>query len=424
MPQVYNYLLQSYPVMQKLKYPALKRNELRKVYGRIINISRHSPVYKIDLSKESQEYAIGIKETAIALKTRIKDLSNDESKFNSRKISISNDKVVTTELLNDDINKLPQTITLKVNSLASNQINKGMELYQISHGLGTGSYEFDAKVQNQTYALNYHQAEKTENIETMKNISDYLNNSVSGINAYVESDKHTDYCNIVIESEATGNKGERIFSLADKDSDQTGIVDFFDLNHMEQKSGNADFEINGNARQTATNTFTLENTLKITLHDTSDTPVTISFVPNSSKILPQVKSVIDTYNELINLAATHSQVSKEHYRATKLITEVKNIGKHYKEELESCGFKSDENGRLSIDEVLASQAAEDGGMENLFTRSNGIASSLIDKTDTIILNPMDYLDKKIVTYPGNERTSFANPYVTSIYTGMLFNYYC
>ena len=411
-------------MMQKMKYPALKRNELRKVYGSIINISRHSPVYKIDLSKESQEYAIGIKETAIALKTRIKDLSNDQSNFNSRKISISNDKVVTTELLNDDINKLPQKITLKVNSLARPQINKGMELYQISHGLGTGNYKFDAKVQNQTYSLNYNQAEKTENIETMKNISDYLNNSVSGINAYVEADKHTDYSNIVIESEATGNNGEGIFSFKDKDPDQTGIVDFFDLNHVAQESGNAEFEINGNAKQTPTNTFTLENTLKITLHDTSDTPVTIAFVPNSNKILPQVKSVIDTYNGLINLAATHSQVSKEHYRATKLITEIKNIGKQYEEELESCGFKSDENGKLSMDEVLASQAAEDGGMENLFTRNNGIASSLIDKTDTIILNPMDYLDKKIVTYPGNERTSFANPYVTSIYSGMLFNCYC
>lgn len=424
MSQIYNYLLQSNPIIHKMQYPTLKKNELRKIYGSIINISRHSPYYKIDFSKESQEYAIGIKETAIALKSKLKELSNDKSSFHSRTISVSNDEILTAELLSEDIEKLPQTIKLKVNSLASNQINEGMELYQGSHGLGTGNYEFDAKVQNQTYSLSYHQEVKKANIETMKNISDYLNQTVSGIIAYVEADKQTDYSNIVIESEATGNHGERIFSFQDKASDRTGIVDFFDLNRMTQESENADFELNGSERQTTSNTFILENVLKITLHNTSEESVTISLVPNSNKILPQIKSVIDTYNGLIHLASTHLQASNEHYRATKLIAEIKNIEKQYEEELESCGLIADENGMLSMDEVLASQAAEDGGLENLFTRSNGITSSLMDKTDTIILNPMDYLDKKIVTYPGNERTSFANPYVTSIYSGMLFNYYC
>jgi flagellar hook-associated protein 2 len=103
---------------------------------------------------------------------------------------------------------------------------------------------------------------------------------------------------------------------------------------------------------------------------------------------------------------------------------MKSLEKLYEGELTACGIKADENGYLSIDDSLAIGAIQDGGMESLFTRENGFIARLIDKSDSIAINPMDYLDKIIVTYPNTEGNAFRNPYVTSIYSGLFFSSYC
>jgi hypothetical protein len=94
------------------------------------------------------------------------------------------------------------------------------------------------------------------------------------------------------------------------------------------------------------------------------------------------------------------------------------------DELSACGIIEEENGKITIDEVLAYQAVLDGGMEDLFHRENGFIAKIKDKLDAITINPMDYLDKMILTYPNNRKENFVSPYITSVYSGMLFNYYC
>jgi flagellar hook-associated protein 2 len=50
-------------------------------------------------------------------------------------------------------------------------------------------------------------------------------------------------------------------------------------------------------------------------------------------------------------------------------------------------------------------------------------SQILRKTNQVALNPMDYVDKKIVAYK-NPGHSFFSPYVTSAYSGMMFSSYC
>lgn len=40
----------------------------------------------------------------------------------------------------------------------------------------------------------------------------------------------------------------------------------------------------------------------------------------------------------------------------------------------------------------------------------------------MILNPLDYIDKVVVTYP-NTNINYPNPYIPSKYSGLLFNDY-
>ena len=49
--------------------------------------------------------------------------------------------------------------------------------------------------------------------------------------------------------------------------------------------------------------------------------------------------------------------------------------------------------------------------------------SLVRKSDQISLDPMNYVNNIVVAYK-NPGKNFATPYITSAYSGMMFNSYC
>ncbi|MDF2904802.1 MAG: fliD2 [Herbinix sp.] len=425
MTSIYNYMLESYPMKREVMYPAHKRSELKRVYNNIVDLSRRSPLYKINLSKENQDYTFGIKETVLELKAKLVGMEDSvNAGFASKSVMVSDEKVLSARLLEEDTEGLPEEITFQVSSLASVQVNVGKELMLISKGFPSGQYEFNAKVMDQDYTLNYFHESRTENSEALKTVAEFINVSLPGVNAAVERGSTSDYGRIVITSEQAGRNNEPAFDFSDSGYNSTGIVEYFGLDRVEKPSGSAEFLINDTARQTTTNTFNLEGKLRITLNGISEEPASLKIVPDSEKILSSVEAVLNTYNRLVRLAQNRTQDFREHYRASKLISEMKGLEKLYSEELEACGMIADEKGYLSINDSLAVQAAIDGGMESLFKRENGFIAKLKDKTESIAINPMEYLEKTIVTYPNKDSKTFPNPYVTSMYSGLFFSSYC
>lgn len=63
-------------------------------------------------------------------------------------------------------------------------------------------------------------------------------------------------------------------------------------------------------------------------------------------------------------------------------------------------------------------------LKTLFEEPDGLFAKLSHKMSDISLNPVDYVDKVIVTYPNTAKPGFTNPYLTSIYSGMMFSSYC
>lgn len=425
MTPVYNYLLESYPIKREVMYPAHKRSELKRVYNNIVSLSRRSPLYKINLSKDNQEYTFGIKETAIELKTKLTGMSDPEkSGFDSRTIAVSDESILSAQLLKEDVEGLPEEITFQVSSLASVQTNVGKDLMLISRGLPPGDYELNARVMDQDYKLTYHHEYRMENQESLKRMAEFVNLAIPGINAAVEQGPTNEFGKLVLMSEQSGKNGAPAFELSDTDFYKMGVVEFFGLDRVEKPSSTAEFSINEVYRQTSTNIFNLEGKLRITLNGTSETPVTVKVVPDSDKILSSVEGVLDTYNRLLQIAHHRIQEGREHFRASKLMNEMNSIAGLYKEELEACGIEADENGYLRIRDSLAVQACIDGAMESLFTRENGFSARLKDKAESITLNPMEYLEKTVVTYPNKDSKTFSNPYVTSMYSGLFFSSYC
>ena len=52
------------------------------------------------------------------------------------------------------------------------------------------------------------------------------------------------------------------------------------------------------------------------------------------------------------------------------------------------------------------------------------ADSLIDKTKDIAVDPMKYVDRPVVNYKNPDSRDYTSPYITSEYSGMMFNNYC
>ena len=152
-----------------------------------------------------------------------------------------------------------------------------------------------------------------------------------------------------------------------------------------------------------------------------DQAAQISYVPDSDKIIGGISGIIKSYNKLVD---STNDYSSETGQSPKLIREYRNLLKPYASELESCGITFDEKGRMKLDESLAAQAAIDGDMEKLVGKDSSLNRRLHKKNEEVKLNPMDYIEKKIVSYPDYGKPPKGYAYITSLYSGMLFNYYC
>lgn len=425
MLQIYNHMIQSYLPKQTVRNHAHKRTELKRVYDNIIKQNKNSGFYKVNLSKENQLFTFGIKETALALKSKLDDLCDpEENCFKQKAISISDSRVLTADLLDEDMSGLPETLSMTVETIATSQINKGKDLFHSSRGLETGVYPFKVLIMNESYELSFQQKERTSNYTSMNNIADYLNKNLPGITVTVESGEKREYSCLILQADFTGKVGERAFTFEDPGYFNEGIVDFFGLNRMIKSADNAKFMINGIEKYTNGNTFNIEKALQISLNEICEQPVSIGIIPDSKPILKQLDQVLNIYNDFIHIANARKIETKEYYNADKLINELKGIEKTFEKELHACGLVIEEDGTLSRNEELSDQAAITGEIESFIKKENGFIAKLLEKTESIAINPMNYLDKITVTYPNNTKVEFPNPYVTSVYSGLFFSSYC
>ena len=97
--------------------------------------------------------------------------------------------------------------------------------------------------------------------------------------------------------------------------------------------------------------------------------------------------------------------------------------RYYTEALSGIGISQDDSGNINVDEEKLSEVLKDGDPSSELDTLRNFTKFTLRKADGIKLNPMDYVDKRIVAYKDPTSAHYANPYVTSAYSGMLFNSY-
>ncbi|WP_455057712.1 hypothetical protein [Jutongia sp.] len=423
---VYNYFIGNYAQKPATKYDTHKSSELRSVMKNITKMTQSSPIYLVRLSQAKQEYALNIKEAAISLSNTLSMLSEDsmDSVFAQKKAVSSDEAQVGTRIISDDYSQLPEEPVIRVNHLATTQVNVGNEYYMTGKGLSAGTYRFRVSVGDDSYDFQYNIRKDANHREVMEGLCDFINKAKIGLTATPVS-RSADKIMMRIESNMTGSPdGGNLFSFKDRTGeggDGKGIVSYYNMNNVVSRPSSASFEWNGETKETLGNTFVLGRSLEVSMYAPGDQAAQISYLPDSDKILDGVSGIIRSYNKLVDSTNNYSGQTGQ---SPRLIREYQNLLKPYLSELESCGITLDEQGRMKMDESLASQAAQDGDMEKLIGRDSALNRRLRKKNEEIKLNPMDYIQKKIVSYPDYGKPPKGYSYITSLYSGMLFNYYC
>lgn len=423
---VYNYFIGNYSQKPATKYDTHKSSELRSVMKNITKITQSSPIYLIHLSKAKQEYALNIKDAAISLSNTLSMLSEDsaDSIFAQKKAVSSDTNQLGTRIVSEDYSKLPEEPLIRVNHLATTQVNMGNEFYTTGKGLSEGTYRFRVSVCDDNYDFQYNIRKDANHKEVMEGLCSFINKAKIGLTAMPVS-RSADKIMMRIESDMTGSPGgDDLFSFADRTGENggdRGIVSYYNMNNVVSRPSSASFEWNGETKESMSNTFVLGHSLEVSMYAPGDQAAQISYVPDSDKIIQGMYGVVNAYNKLID---STNHYSEETGQSPRLIREYQNLLKPFASEMESCGLSFDDQGRMKLDESLAAQAAMDGDMEKLAGRGSKMNQRLLKKNDEIKLNPMDYIEKTIVAYPDYGKPPKGYAYITSLYSGMLFNYYC
>ena len=424
---VYNNYLATYSPRQLTKYDTHKKSELRSVYNSIVKLNKDAPWYLPTTNKDTQHYAVSLKEDARELHNAIAQLGGleQDSMFRKKSAYSTDTEVAEAAYIGSDaLTSTSPEFDLEVKELATPQENLGYFLPDLATTLVPDTYSFDIAINDMNYEFQFNINTGDTNRQIMERLTRLINNADIGITAEVaESDSR--YA-LRLTSDTTGIPAGKPYHFRvsdDHTSKTSGVVGNMGLNYISHPAGNASFLINGEERSSSSNHFTVGKLFDVQIKAVSpeDKPVHIGLKTDTESITDNINQLIGSYNSFIRSAASYLETQS---RSRQLVREFSSIASRYGTSLENMGMHLQDDGILSVnDEKLQQAAASAGNDLSSFNVLKDFSSSLLRKSDQVSLNPMDYVDKKIVAYK-NPGHNFISPYTTSAYSGMMFNSYC
>ncbi|MED9904668.1 MAG: flagellar capping protein [Lachnospiraceae bacterium] len=423
---VYNHYLTTYAPKSATQYDTHKKSELRNIYNTIVKMNKEAPWYLDTNNRETQEYAVSLKENARMLHNAVASLGGlDTGSSLAKKTAYSSDtEIAAAVFVGDPKNEAPvPTLELTVNSLASSQENMGAYLAEGPVNLPADTYSFDVSINDLNYEFQFNINAEDTNKDVQERLVRLINNAHIGINARLdEGDARS---SIRLTSTATGlpDGKDRIFHITDDHTGkQTGAAAYFGLGYISRQPANSSFLLNGEERSTASNTFTIGKMFEVELKAVNkpEESVTIGLKTDVESLTDNISTLIGSYNSFVSTADTYSSSQP---LSGRLSGEMGRIARQYKNEMEGMGLHIQADNTIAIDDNLLKESvsASDGTFS--YHALKGFAGSLVQKASQVSLNPMQYVNRTIVAYK-NPGHNFTSPYITSAYSGMMFNRYC
>ena len=427
MNTVYNNYLTTYTPKPLTRFDSHKKSELRNVYNSIVKLNKEEPWYLPTTSKDTQHYAIELKENARGLHNTIAQLGGLEKDGLFRKKSAySTDEgvAVASYVGGDDVGQEIPDFQLEVHSLAAPQENLGLFLpNNVKTSLTPDTYSFDIGINDMNYEFQFLVGEAETNRDVQDRLVRLINNSDIGIRATLaESEGRT---SLRLTSESTGltSGKSQIFTVSDDHTSKTaGAVEYLGLDYISREPANAQFSVNGAESTSPSNHFTLDKLFEVHLTGLSpdEQPVQIGLKTDVESLTDNVFHLVGGYNDFVKAASSYLETQS---KSRQLVRELSGIASVYSSSLEPMGLNLKEDGTLNVDkDTLRQTASQSPDINETFGSLKNFSDMLLRKSNQVSLNPMDYVEKVMVAYK-NPGHNFINPYVTSAYTGMMFDVY-
>lgn len=426
---VYNFYLTTYAPKSSTPYDTHKKSELRSVYNSIVKMNKESPLFILDTSKESQRFAVGMKENARELRNTIASLGGlDEEELLNKKVAYSsNENIAAASYIGSS---KPEDDTpsyeVEVKSLASTQVNMGRFLSNEENvSLPPDTYSFDVSIDDLSYEFQFSIKATDTNRDVQERLSRLINNAGIGMTAQVIRDDNGN-SSLRIESDATGLKNGKYnqFHISDnRTSKASGAVDYLGLDYVASPPTNASFLVNGEEITSTSNHYILDNTYNLQLKGVSSEDgetASIGLKTDVESLAENINTLVRGYNSFLQAV---SEFGENHPKSNRLFHEMGSVARLYAKGLTQAGLNLNLDGTLEVDgDVLRQKATSDDARE-AFSSMRGFTNSILRKSNQVALNPMNYVNNVIVAYK-NPGKNFATPYITSAYSGMMFNSYC
>ena len=427
---VYNHFLTTYaPQGTNSKYDTHKKSELRGLYNSIVKMNKEAPLFLLDTSPATQEFAVGLKENARSLKNVISSLSMDDSDnmLDQKAVASSDEDVISASFIgsgNIDPDSFP-TLEISVEELASAQENRGKFLEPDTMDLAPGTYSFDIHSRDMDYEFQFNIGENDTNKIIEEKLARLITRSNIGVSAEVLTDDSGKVA-LSIRSDETGVRGSNgvtNFDISDNNTHKTaGTVEYFGIGDVSEYPKNSQFTLNGEQRSTFSNHFSIEKMYEINLNGISKegTSVSIGLKTDVESVTENINNLVGAYNSFIDNVNSYAE-SQPYSR--KLVNEMNKVAGLYASELESIGLSFTEEGTINVDNNLLTQTAREDDAMGRFAAIKKFTENVLKRANHVALDPMEYTQKTVVAYK-NPGHGFATPYVTSNYSGMMFSSYC
>ncbi len=417
----YNFLLTTYGKTTGSRFDSHKKSELRSVYNNIIKTNKDSPLYKIVQSGDAKEFAFGIKATASQMQTAISSLNEEGTDISSmlkKKVAVSsNDDAVSVHYVGNGDPEETDGFDIQVLTLAKPQVNEGNYLAKNGYAFEEGTYSFDLDMPTNSYEFQFNVNTGDTNFDIQNKISRLINQSDIGLNAEVLQNNRGGSA-LYIQSRQTGlaEDEDAIFSIHSNTS--WNEVNTLGIGHITSPASNSSFLLNGKEHTSLSNTFTINRAFEVTMHDTTseDDAVHIGFTANTAALGNSLEQLLYSYNNLLDIGERYSTS----HNSNKLANELESIQKNHQDGLAAVGIEASEDGHLSLDREKLSIAISTGDTASHFKTLNSFKDSLQKEANRISIDPMRYIDKVVVEYK-NPGHTFAAPYATSAYAGLLID---
>lgn len=425
---VYHYYMSQYGHKVNSKYDSHTKSQLKNTYSKVLKINSQSPTYKLDVSEAAQKYAIDLKENARELSNIAYELSDsdDDSIIYRKTATSSNNAAVEAQYIRSSSDKEAEGFEIQVSQLATKQVNTGNFLQPNSSHVKPGTYSFDLSINNLTYEFEFNVEEQEATNDIQNKISRLINRSNVGLHAEVITDSISNTA-ISITSDTTGLsdtnhatifeiKANQVFS----DEMNQNLINTLGLDRVTQYPSNAVLDIDGQTKISPSNEFTIGKAFVITLKDVTEEPVHIGLQANADSVAESITELMSCYNNMISI--TMDAANNQFEGNTKLQKDFLSIARTHRNDLGQNGIIIDDNGQISVDRDSIREIAESDSLDAVFKSLNSFKKAIQKKADDIVLNPMNYVNNKIVAYKNPQRP-LADPYNLSAYSGMMFNGY-